>query len=138
MANLQTVTELRGLALPANKGPGGYFETKSPLDIAWGDLMLALFTPQGSRPMNRSFGSVLHEQLFEPTVDLIDNGTLDFVIREAVAQFCPHLVIRDVEILQSGEKTVNLVIRFALRRDSTTEQTREVLIDRTYISAGGL
>lgn len=137
MANLRTVTELRGLALPAQKGPGGYFQTKSARDVAWGDLMLALFTPQGSRPMNRAFGSVLHEQLFEPVSALVDGGVLDYVIRDAVTQYCPHIVIREVEILDSPSKSIHLVIKFALRSDSSTVQTREVQIDKTYVSVGG-
>ena len=138
MANLQTTTELKGIALPATKGPGGYFQTKGVRDVAWGDLMQAIFTPQGSRPMNRAFGSVLHEQLFEPVVDLVDDGVIDFVVREAVSQFCPHLVVREVEILDSPAKSVHLVIKFALRSDSSNTQTREVQIDKSFISAGGV
>ena len=137
MSDFSIVTELKGLALPAQKGPGGYFETKSSLDVAWGDLMLTLFTPVGSRPMNREFGSVLHQQLFEPIDAVLDEGILEYVIREAVDIYAPHIEIREVVALDAPPKQARVAIKFALRTDAANEATREVQIDRSFVSAGG-
>lgn len=136
MANLPTTTQLRGLALPALKGAGGYFETKTALDVAWGDLMNAILTPRGSRFMRRSFGSALHEQLFEPNTD-DQQEIVDYVIREAAQEHCPHLQIRSVSVYKSEVESNRVLVRvtFALLTDTSQIQDREVLVPKVYISA---
>lgn len=136
MVNIPTVTRLRGLALPAVKGPGGYFESKSPLDVAWGDLLSALLTPRGTRVMNRSFGSVLREQLFEPNSE-DHRAIIEYVIREAAAENCPHIVIRDVKAYASDSdpKRVQLRVGFALRTDTANVANREVTVTKTFLSS---
>lgn len=132
MANLPTTTQLRGLALPATKGPGGFFESKTALDVAWGDLLLTLFTPTGSRVMRRDFGSVLAEQLFEPNTE--DQAAIvDHVVREAAAEHCPHIQIRDVQVTHD-ERAMQVRVFFALRTDTADVQSREVLIPKVHIS----
>jgi len=136
MADLQTTTQLRGLALPALKGTGGYFETKTSLDVAWGDLMNALLTPRGSRLMRRSFGSALHEQLFEPNTE-DQQEIVDYIIREAAQEHCPHLQVRSVSVTKSESASNRVLVRvtFALLTDTSQVQDREVLIPKVYISA---
>ncbi len=134
MADLKTTTKLRGLALPATKGPGGYFESKDPTDVAWGDLMVALFTPRGTRVMRRSFGSVLREQLFEPADDA-QAGVIDFVIREAAQEHCPHLQIRDVQVSVSSSSVMSVRVFFAIKTDTSNVIEREVLVSKSFISA---
>lgn len=133
MADAATVTRLRGLALPAVKGPGGYFETKKDLDVAWGDLMVALFTPRATRVMNRSFGSVLHEQLFEPNTSEQD-ATIRYVIQEAIGENCPHIQFREVRISRE-ESRATVRIFFALRTDTSDVQSREVIVEKSHLSA---
>lgn len=138
VADFLTTTELRGLALPTFKGPGGYFETRTRGDAAWGDLMFALFVPQGSRPMNRAFGSTLHRQLFEPFNAETDAPVIDLIVREAAEQFCPHIQIQEVRVLAADRpKQLKFVVSFSLKTDRTETQTREVLIEKTHISVGG-
>ena len=132
MTNLPTTTKLRGLALPATKGPGGFFESKSSLDVAWGDLLLTLFTPRGTRVMRRDFGSVLREQIFEPNTEE-QAAVIDHVIREAAADHCPHVQIREVEVTQD-ERAMQIRVLFALRTDTAEVQSREVLIPKVYLS----
>lgn len=132
MADLRTTTQLRGLALPATKGPGGFFESKQPLDVAWGDLLLTLFTIRGARPMRRDFGSVLHELLFDPNVDE-QAEVVDHVIREAAADHCPHIQIRGVETT-SFDRSLQIRVLFALRTDTSNVQAREVLIPKVHNS----
>lgn len=132
MADLQTVTRLRGLALPATKGPGGYFESKPPLDVAWGDVLLALFTMRGGRVMRRDVGSVLNEILFEPNTE-DQESFVDDVVREAVTASCPHVQVRDVQVLRR-DRVMHLTIAFALRTDTSNVQTREVQISKDHVS----
>lgn len=136
MANLQTITQLRGLALPAVKGAGGYFETKTALDVAWGDLMNAILIPRGSRLMRRGFGSTLREQLFEPNTE-DQQALIDYVIREAAQEHCPHVQIREVSVFKSDSVSNRVLVRvtFALRTDTSQVQDREVLIPKVHISA---
>lgn len=117
----------RGLALPAIRTRGGYFASKSPHDTAWGDLMLAIFCPIGSRFMNRTFGSALHRLLFEPnTADL--SVQAEYLIRDAAQKWAPHVVITAVEAATRREH-VFLKISFHLVGDTQTE-TRLIELDR--------
>lgn len=126
-----TVTELRGLALPATRGPGGYFESRGPLDVAWGDLLMALFVPVGSRPMNRAFGSALYEILFTPQT--LEFEVVVVAIRDAVARLLPHIVLKDVTVIADTPRTVRVGVVFALASDRETEDRRSVLIDKTHL-----
>lgn len=128
--------ELRGLALPATRGPQGVFASKNAFDVAWGDLLLAVFTPRGSRPMDRSFGSTLYELLFEP-ID-IEDEIIEVSIRAVAAQFCPHIVIRKVTLLNSAQGTVQVGVVFSLTSDQATDDRRTVLIKKTYIALPGV
>lgn len=132
MANLPTTTKLRGLALPAKKGPGGFFESKVAIDVAWGDLLLTLFTPAGTRVMRRDFGSVLREQLFEANSELND-PIIDHVIREAASDHCPQVVIRNVTVTRE-ENRAQVQVSFSLRTDTSSVQTREVIVPKVHLS----
>ena len=127
-----TTTELRGLALPASpRGAGGYFEAKDPLDAAWGDLLMALLVPVGSRPMNRTFGSALYDTLFTPQT--LEFEVVVVAIRDAAARLLPHIVIKDVTVIADTPRHVRVGIVFALASDRGTEEERAVLIDKTHI-----
>ena len=107
----------RGLALPAIRSKGGYFASKSPHATAFGDLMLAIFTPIGSRPMNRTFGSGLNSILFEPNLaDLA--STAEFIVRDAAGEWVPHIVI-DRVIVVRDRTALQLKIFFHLVDDET-------------------
>ena len=132
-SNIQTSKELRGLALPALKGTGGYFESKGAGDVSWGDLLLTLFTPIGGRVMRRGFGSSLYDLLFEPLIP----GEFQLVgstIRDIAARQLPHIQITRVDIraLQSGIG-MEIKITFRLQSDREVEQQQTVLIPKTFI-----
>lgn len=129
-------TELRGLALPATRGPQGYFASKDPYDVAWGDLLCAVFTPRGSRPMRRSFGSSLYDLLFDP-LD-IEDAIIEVSIREVVAQSCPHIIVRRVTLLNATAGRIQVGIVFSLASDQETEAGRTVFIKKTYLSQPGV
>jgi hypothetical protein len=132
--DLLAATEVRGLALPATKGPGGYFESKTPQDVAWGNLLLALLTPQGGRFMRRGLGSALYEQLFEPVVEG-DFPLVDYTIREAAARQLATVNITrtDISVRNSG-RGLDVHVFFRLRSDLEVEESRTVQIPKTIRS----
>jgi phage baseplate assembly protein W len=132
-SDLQTSKELKGLALPALKGTGGYFESKGAGDVSWGDLLLTLFTPIGGRVMRRSFGSSLYDLLFEPLIP----GEFQIIgaaIRDIARRQLPHVRVTLVQIreLQSGIG-MEIKIFFRLQSNLEAEQSQTVLIPKTFI-----
>lgn len=130
-----TATELRGLALPALRGPGGFFASKNQFDVAWGDLLMAIFVPRGSRPMQRQFGSTLYDLLFDP-ID-IENEIIEASVRDIAAQFCPQVLIRRVTIKNSAAGHIQVGIVFSLASDIENEGERSVLIPKTVVTEVG-
>jgi len=135
-SDFQTSRELRGLALPAVKGPGGYFESKREGAVAWGDLLLALLTPQGGRVMRRSFGSGVPDMLFEP-VEAGEFQILDATIKDVASRLLPHVIVTrtEIEALRDG-KGIQIHIRFRIATNRDIEQSQTVLIPHTFVSAG--
>lgn len=109
------VKQLRGLGLPALRATGGYFTSKTRLDVAWGDLLLALFTPIGVRSMRRTFGSSLHELLFDPNIRQ-NIKRIQYIISETMTKWTPHLILRGVRVIINN-KALELHITFALADD---------------------
>jgi phage baseplate assembly protein W len=119
------VATLSGLALPATRAAGGYFATKTGVDVAWGDLLLAILCPIGGRVMSRSFGSDVPLAVFSQNdATLMDQ--LARSIRDAAARHAPHVSIIDVQT-KTDKNTVNLTVAFAFGGDTVTKTTR---IDR--------
>jgi phage baseplate assembly protein W len=131
--------DLRGLALPAVRTVGGYFASKNRYDTAWGDLLLAIFVPVGSRPGNRSFGSALHRVLFEPDV-LQKQQMVRHIIDETAARWTPHVVIHETRV-QVIDRCVQLWISFGLQGEESVDR-RQILLSRERViktlSAQGL
>ncbi len=131
MASSTQVRQYRGLALPALRAAGGYFASKSRHDVAFGDLLVALFTPVGTRPMSRGFGSNLSRVVFQPvTADIGD--VVEHVVREAANRWAPHVVILGVDVRQDGEK-VGILVRFSMAGDSKSAQERPILISKSDV-----
>ena len=131
--DLKSATELRGLALPAVKGPGGYFESKDPGDTGWGDLLLALLTPIGGRFMRRTMGSSLYEQLFEPVVPG-DFPLVDYTIRQAADRQLTNVRIARTQI-EEIQRGIQVGVFFRLRTDLDVEEERSVLVPKTFVGA---
>ncbi len=131
--------ERKGLALPAVRSTGGYFASKNRYDTAWGDLLLALFTPIGSRPGKRDFGSALDTILFEPDV-LRKQQMVRHIIMEAAARWTPHIVIREIKV-EVVDKALKLWVAFGLQGEQFTDR-RQILLPRERViktlSAQGL
>lgn len=113
--------QLRGFALPAIRTAGGYFASKGPDDIAWGNLITAAFTPVGSRPMRRAFGSVLHEMVFEPN-DADVQEAVSLAITDAVKRWASGVVVRAVRT-QSKNNTLSVMVEFSRSDDRSRALT---------------
>ena len=122
------VTELRGIGLPALQGPGGVFASKNKYDVAFSDLITAVFTPIGSRPMNRSFGSAVHNVLFDPST-VTAQQMVDFTIKQAVQTWAPHLYVESVSMLAKG-RPVAVGVKFGLVEERAT-QDRVILLTKS-------
>lgn len=132
-SSFRSATELRGLALPALKGSGGLFESKGPEDVAWGDLILGLFTPLGGRVMRRGLGSALYELLFEP-IDEGDFALVNYTVREAVSRQLPHVSIVRLAV-RSVERGIEIHVFFRLNSDlDAAPSQRTVLVPKTFVS----
>ena len=112
---LRQRVELRGLGLPAIRTRGGYFASKSPHDVAWGDLMLAIFCPINGRFMNRTFGSGLDDVLFEPNIRELAS-TAELVIQDTAQKWVSHIVIDDIEI-SATRRNLFIKVSFHLTDD---------------------
>lgn len=110
----------RGLALPALRITGGYFASKGPHDVAWGDLIMALFIRLNSRFMRRNVGSSFADILFEPNAES-NLQLLDAIVRETAERDVPSIVVDDITLIL-GEKDVSIKISFHLTDDDTVEE----------------
>jgi phage baseplate assembly protein W len=117
--------QLRGLALPAIREAGGYFVSKNPDQVAWGALITAVFTPIGSRPMRRQFGSVLHEVVNEPA-DNVSLAAVELAVREAAKTYAPHVTILRV-MTQVDGRNIGVLIEYS-RSDDKSRTLRSPLV----------
>lgn len=120
--------ELKGLALPSVRNNGGYFASKGKYDVAWGDVMLTLFTPIGSRPGRRNFGSALIKVLFDPAVSE-QTERVRHIITESLIEWCTHIRVRDVQVT-IDMKEIRVGVTFSLVTDSQ-KATRFITLKRS-------
>lgn len=93
---------------------------------------MALLVPQGSRPMNRRFGSTLYEILFSPQTPEFE--VAEVAIKDAVTRLLPHIEIRRVTVDAEEPRKVRVGVVFSLATDREAEDERAVLIDKTHLS----
>lgn len=105
-------TVKKGPALPILRRSAAYFVPKSDLDLAWSDLLRVLFTPRGTCPMNRRFGSGLYHLLFNQHVQAND-PLITFTILSAAEEFCPHVRISGVQVQSLGAR-VQVLVEYGL------------------------
>jgi phage baseplate assembly protein W len=133
MATVTNTSLLNGLGLPALKLAGGYFASKGPYDMAWSDLIIAIFTPIGGQPMNRRFGCGLKNMLFEPMTQTLSQ-LCTYAIQRAAQAHCPHVSVSSVIALTDPtHHRVQLDITFGLSSDRAYVGTRSVTILKSNI-----
>lgn len=130
MPDLST-KDLRGIGLPALRSSGGMFASKGRYDVAFSDLLHAMFTQIGTRPMKRSFGSAIFSSLFEPiTVTL--QRVLENSIRNSVAQSAPHIYVESIQLI-ARQREIAVGVRFGLVDERNTQE-RVILIPKSDVT----
>ena len=105
-----------GLKLPLGYSETGYFkQTKTTMEQAMWNIINLLSTIPGERLGQPTFGSKVHELLFEP-MDQDFSATLVESIKETISTWLPYISIRDVkvEFPEYGPNQVNVTVDFGL------------------------
>lgn len=111
--------------------PGGklFYQSYTTLDQAKTNLLNLIFTNEGERIMQPTFGCSIKRILFEPlTPSLIQK--LDDIIRNKIKEWLPYLKIQ--KLLIEGEPNVNRVnfqIEFNMRGNDFDRSTVTFHID---------
>jgi uncharacterized protein len=134
MKDYPKTTAIGGLAFPAYKHSGGYFVRKNKWDVAWGDILIALFTRPNSKVHRREFGCRLTDLLFAPT-NTIELQTIKYLVSETIKKFADHITIVDVTLNRIA-KGIEIGITFTLTADKGEPQSRTVTIPKTFITNG--
>ena len=87
-----------GLKLPLGYSDTGYFkQTKTTMEQAKWNIINLLQTIPGERLGQPTFGSKIHELLFEP-MDADFSETVVESVREAITTWLPYINIKDINV----------------------------------------
>lgn len=88
-----------GISLPIEAGRNGYFnQTHTTLTQVGSNLINLLLTIPGERYMQPTFGSKLHEYIFEQFDDHIEEGIIDSITR-SVEEWLPYVQIHELTVI---------------------------------------
>jgi phage baseplate assembly protein W len=115
-----------GITMPYVRGDSGFFnQTYSDMQRGTTNLKMLLMTAKGERPMMPTYGSDLHEIIFEQNVDGIVDDLLEDAVKEAAEIWMPEVFIKSVisqRKLDKEPSSVTLMIKFSLRNIPDSEQ----------------
>jgi phage baseplate assembly protein W len=107
-----------GIILPYNRGNDGFFEqTHSDMDRARINLSFLLQTAKGERPMMPTYGSGIHELIFEPNMEEHVDDLFEDAVIEAASTWMPEVMIMSVSTSRDNTNYPNratLYITFRL------------------------
>ena len=98
-----------------------FSQTKTVLEQAKSNLRNLLLTTKGERRGQPEFGSDLIDVLFEQNIIEISES-VDEIIREAVSQQLPYILINDIFVSSSVDDSnqLNIQIEFSVTLDPET------------------
>lgn len=105
-----------GLQLPLGYSNTGHFkQTQTALEQAKHNIVNLLKTIKGERLGQPEFGSRLHEVIFEPMDENL-NDNIEETIRESIEMWLPYINIKNLEVSlpDYDRNTVNISIDFGL------------------------
>ncbi len=115
---------VRGIGFPIDKGAEGYFTRRNSRSLRQSSIMMILATRPGERVMLPLFGSRLHELMFEPNDDILQQQVIDET-KGAIASWEPNVrvvaVFPDIRL-----DTVKIYIDFVDLADLQQEPRRMV------------
>jgi len=116
--------DYRGLAAPVSKSGGGYFASAYLEELIWSSIWLILFTPLGSLPGKRDFGTNIVDFIFEQ-VNLPMLAELQNQIGEAISKYEPRVIVDDILVAQREHE---VRIRISLRIVRSLKRTERILL----------
>ena len=116
-----------GITLPIQRGEDGYFrQSFRTFDQVRSNLKNLLLTKKGERIFQPTFGSGLHDLLFNPATEKFEED-LENTINDAVAQWLPYVIVEDINIDISKEQTDNNQAKVSLKFKQEGDQTIDTL-----------
>ena len=116
-----------GITLPIQRGEDGYFrQSFRTFDQVRSNLKNLLLTKKGERIFQPTFGSGLHDLLFNPATEKFEED-LENTINDAVAQWLPYVIVEDINIDISKEQTDNNQAKVSLKFKQEGDQTLDTL-----------
>ncbi len=113
-----------GISLPIQVGPNGYFrQTFTTLEQVSSNVINLILTIPGERYMQPTFGSKLHEYLFEQ----FDEGVVEFIedsISESIEEWLPYVNIEELVVtdgLDPRDPNSSATIRVSLTISITSD-----------------
>ena len=97
-----------GITLPIRgSSQSGYFnQSFTTLDQVTSNVINLLLTIPGERLMQPTFGSKLHEHLFEQ-LDEFTSEVIKDSIEESIKEWLPYVVIEELDVTDGGDLTDN-------------------------------
>jgi phage baseplate assembly protein W len=119
-----------GIVLPYRVGNDGFFkQTYSDLDRARINLAFLLQTAKGERPMMPTYGSELHEILFEPNMELHADDLFEDAVREAASTWMPEITIMAVRVVRDNVNYSNhATLKIEFRVNNIPDSDQQIAI----------
>ena len=94
-----------GVNIPIRLGRSGYFDQSfDDGTIAKNNLLMLLSTRRGERVMNREFGSLIWEYLFENISDVSSDIVKD-IIQKDIGAWIPEIIVKSIDISKKEENS---------------------------------
>jgi phage baseplate assembly protein W len=126
-----------GIDLPfVPDGQGQFKRNYSQIKQARANMVNLLLTRKGERLNHPTFGSNLWNILFEPNVPEILKEDIETAIMEAVDNWLPYILIREIIINETPDdidrNILKLLIRFSLRDDIENFDEVFISVNETF------
>ena len=121
-----------GLKLPLGYSDSGYFkQTKTTLQQAKYNIINLFKTIPGERLGQPTFGSSLHQILFEPLNEDFSE-IIETAVRESLNKWLPYINIKNIDIIQPDYNInrVNIEIDFGLSFEPDRFESVSVSFDQ--------
>ena len=114
------------ITLPIQRGEDGYFRQSFRTFDQLFQLKKLITNKKGERIFQPTFGSGLHDLLFNPATEKFEED-LENTINDAVAQWLPYVIVEDINIDISKEQTDNNQAKVSLKFKQEGDQTLDTL-----------
>jgi phage baseplate assembly protein W len=119
-----------GIILPYTRGNDGFFsQTYSDLHRARVNLSFLLQTMKGERPMMPTYGSELHEIIFEPNMEQHADDLFEDAVHDAATTWMPEVTIMSVVVHRDNINFPNHAkVAIQFRLNNVPDSDQEIVI----------